>query len=113
MGERLESGASSTMPAPVMQEIRTRPSAGASWLSAVFLVGPLSAFAELLIVKTHHRSLAAVTFACVAVLAWIVVELISRRALDPRVSEQTLVARRVAWGVSALSSAGLVLRSLL
>lgn len=54
---------------------------GASWLAAILVAAPLALFAELLIEKTHHRPLGAVTFASFALVAWFFAEFVSRRIL--------------------------------
>lgn len=61
----------------------TRPKRGASWLAAIMAAAPLALFGELLIQRTHHRPLGAVTFATFALLAWLVAEFVSRRILCP------------------------------
>lgn len=67
-----------------------------SWLSAVLLLPALTLFGEILIAKTHHRPLAAATFASIAVVTWFCMEVFTRRALHPGVQQRAL-ARKWAW----------------
>jgi hypothetical protein len=90
---------------------RLERSAGASWLSAVILVGPLALFAELLIRRTHHRPLAAATFASFALVAWVIAELLSRRVLDAEISVGRRRARSVAWWLGSTCSLLIIVRA--
>lgn len=74
--------------------------ARASWLSAMMLFAPLSLLAELLISRTHHRPLGAAVFATVAVTAWILAEVMSRRSLDPGACRVRARNRKIAWFAS-------------
>lgn len=87
-------------------------SARASWLSAIMLVGPLTLIAELLILKTHHRPLGAATFAVLSVISWGVAEVVSRRVLNPTISEARARARQIAWGLSIVLAVGVCARAL-
>ncbi|MCH2108337.1 MAG: hypothetical protein MK135_03340 [Polyangiaceae bacterium] len=83
----------------------------ASWLAAVTLFAPLSLFAEVLIRKTHHRPLGAMTFALVAVLSWVGAELLSRRGASV-VSPARARFRSLLWLIGGATSLLVLFRAL-
>lgn len=84
----------------------------ASWLSASLILPPLAILGELLIERTHHRPLGAATFATIAVILWMLAEIVSRRLLNGELSPSRGHARRIAWGVSLSLNTVILLRSL-
>ncbi len=84
----------------------------ASWLAANLAFAPIALLAELLLRKTHHRPLAAATFAVAAVLLWLGGEVLARRALHPAVSPTRRRLRRFAWIAGIAATIGVVGRAL-
>jgi len=82
-----------------------------SWLSAALLFAPLSLLGEVILARTNHRPLGAVTFATVALLAWPFAELVTRRLFDAEVNGAR--ARKWMWGVSCTLAAIVVGRALI
>jgi len=62
------------------------PTKKSSGLSFLLALSPLAWLGELLIERTHHRPLAAVTYAALAVLTWVVAELLVRQGLSDEAS---------------------------
>ena len=81
-----------------------------SWLSAFVVFGPLALFAELLIRYTHHRPLAAATFAVCALVAWVLLELVVRRGLV-RVNRQRALLRNIFWAFGICCSLAVFMRA--
>ncbi len=84
----------------------------ASWLAANLAIAPIALFAELLLRKTHHRPLAAATFAVVALMIWLLSELLARRALNPEASPRRRRLRSVAWWAGIAATVAVVARAL-
>ena len=84
-----------------------------SWLAFVLLFGPLSLLAEALIERTHHRPLGAATFASVLVLMWVVVELLTKRQLDPALGRARARVRKLTWAAGGLLSVIVLCRGFL
>jgi hypothetical protein len=96
-----------------MSEAATAVRGHPSLWTALVLVGPLALLAEALIRFTHHRPLGAATFACGAALAWMVLEVFSRRVLDTTIHPERKGARRIIGIGGAALSAAVLLRALL
>jgi hypothetical protein len=86
------------------------------WLAALLAFAPLALLAELLLRRTHHRPLGAVTFAVASLVLWLGLTLLERRVLapsaEPRPSVGVSRARAVLAWLGAASAALVVLRAL-
>ncbi len=70
----------------------------------MMLFAPLALVAEFLIARTHHRPLGAAVFSTLAVVAWILAEVTSRRSLDPGAGQVRARNRKMAWFTSGFFS---------
>jgi hypothetical protein len=105
----------------MMRKIAVAPHG--SWLSAALALPPLSLVGEVLIEKTHHRPLGAATFATIAMVTWVFIELFNRRGLglaptsddrgaDPSVGLTRPRVRRWLWGLCLLANSLVFARAL-
>ena len=120
-------GADAIKPAALVSRVSSAPPARRNYgLSLLLSFAPLSLAAELLERTTHHRPLAAATFASLSVVVWLLAEIVVRRALSEDVSLSSLAAVatgreagdrswlvRGAWVWGAVSTAACLARALL
>lgn len=83
----------------------------ANWLGAAMTLPALAWLGEVLIKSTHHRPLGAATFATLAVVMWVMMEILSRYALNSGLGTSRVQLRRICWGLSLILCSFVLLRS--